>query len=101
DWPRIHATACLEKIGTMHTGSRDACIAALARPLALFEENDETFNAFLIHGLIELKATETASLIKRAFAAKCVDLLVQGDWDDVQATLGLKSHEEVPVDRFN
>jgi hypothetical protein len=101
DWPRIHATACLEKIGTMHPESRDACIAALVRPLTLFEENDETFNAFLMHGLIELKATETAPLIKRAFAAKCVDLLVQGDWDDVQAALGLKSREEVSADRFN
>jgi hypothetical protein len=55
DWSRIHATACLEKIGKMHPESRDECIATLVRPLERCDENDPTLNAFLVYALVELK----------------------------------------------
>ncbi len=100
EWPRIIAMSSLEKIGTMHPDARDECITALTRELGLFDENDPEFNAWIIHDLVELKATEALPIIKRAFAADCVDESIEGDWDEVQVLLGLKSREEVPQRRF-
>jgi hypothetical protein len=42
-----------------------------------------------------LQATEAAPLIEGAFAARRVDPMVMGDWEDVQVELGLLSPEVV------
>ncbi len=101
EWPRIAAMRSLAEIGKMHPEARDECIAALSQQLELFDENDPEMNGFLINDLLDLKAVETASLMKRAFDAGYVDESIVGDWDEVQVALGLKSRAEVPVKRFN
>jgi hypothetical protein len=63
--------------------------------LEYFAANEPDVNGFLILGLVELQATEAAPLIERAFAARSVDLMVMGDWEDVQVELGLLSVEAV------
>jgi hypothetical protein len=98
---RTTASSCLEKIATHYPESRDECVAILTQQLERFAENDEGFNAFLIYSLVNLKALEAAPLMERAFAADRVDLLLMGDWDDVQVELGLKSEEEVREERRN
>jgi Protein of unknown function (DUF1186) len=94
EWARITAASSLEKIAKWHPEAREVCITALTEQLKLFEENEPTFNAFLINDLIELKALEAAPVIKQAFGAGCVDESIQGDWEDVQYELGLKGPEE-------
>ena len=60
-----------------------------------FTENEPEFNAFLILALVKLGAKEAAPLMEQAFAAERVELIVMGDWEDVQVRLGLKTPEEV------
>src|SRR5207302_4241309 len=62
--------------------------------LERFAENEPEVNGFLVLGLVELHATEAASLIERAFAARRVDLTIMGDWVDAQVELGLLPAEE-------
>jgi hypothetical protein len=96
EWVRITAASSMEKIGNRWPEARAECVALLMQQLELFRENEPTLNAFLISYLTDLHATEAAPLMQRAFAANSVDLIVQGDWDDVQVELGLKSPTELP-----
>ena len=95
-WARLAAAEGLVNIGRAHPGSRDQCVAALSGALECFEENDEGFNAFLIHYLARLKAVEAAPLVERAFAAKEVDLSVMGDWEDYQVEAGMLAERITP-----
>ena len=88
-YPLSVATNCLRAIGTEHPDSRDECVQILTDKLAKFQENDPTFNGFLLVDLVKLKAVESAPVIQSAFAADCIDKLILGDWDEVQFHLGL------------
>jgi hypothetical protein len=92
---RISAISSVEKIGTRWPEARPASVALLVEQLEWFAENEPEVNGFLILGLVELHATEAASLMERAFAARSVDPIVLGDWEDVQVELGLQSAQEV------
>ncbi len=96
EWARITAASSIEKIGNRWPEARAECIALLMQQLELFVENDPILNAFLISYLVDLHATEAAPLMKRAFEANSVDLMVIGDWDDVQVELGFISPEQIP-----
>ena len=91
---RITAAQCFTQIAQMHPDARDECVSVLTRQLERFTENDARLNAFLILPLTELKAVEAAPTIEKAFAADQVDLIVMGDWEDVQVELGLKEARE-------
>ncbi len=86
----------MERIGADHPEARDACVAALTRPLEAFPDNGEILNANLIYGLTELRAEEALPLIERAFAAEVVDLALMGDWEDVQIEFGVKAERDTP-----
>ena len=100
-WARVAASASLSKIGTRHPEARTECLAILAGQLEDFGHMDPTLNALVISSLIDLKAVEAASVIRRAFAAKRVDLSVEGDWEDVQISLGLLRERRTPRPRLN
>jgi HEAT repeat protein len=91
----ISAISCVKNIATSWPEARSTCVALLIEQLELFSENEPGVNGFLILALVELQAKEAAPLMERAFAADCVDLIVMGDWEDVQVELGLKSAEEI------
>ena len=91
---RISAIPSVEKIGIRWPEARSASVALLMEQLERFSENEPEINGFLVLGLVELHATEAASLIERAFAARRVDPMVMGDWVDAQVELGLLSAEE-------
>ena len=94
---RIYAIVSVEKIGIHWPEARSACIAFLMEQLALFAVNTPGVNGFLVTSLVELQVIEAAPLIEQAFAATCVDLVVIGDWEDVQVALGLKSAQEAAL----
>jgi len=96
-WACIAAVDSLGAIGKEHPEARDACVAALTGILEDFEDNDRSVNAFIISGLLDLKAVQTAQLMERAFAADAVDLSVVGDWEEVQIAMGWKIARETPV----
>ena len=87
---RIAAPACLEKIARDHPEHRAECIGTLKLQLAFYETNGLTLNAFLIESLADLRATETIDVIRKAFFADCVDLVVLGDFEDVEIIMGLR-----------
>ncbi len=100
-FPRITAIGSLEKIAKQHPDSRDACVAVLTRQLEQYTENDLELNGFLVSSLVELKALESVKVIECAFAAKRVELMFVGDWNQVQVEMGLKSREELPQPKFS
>ena len=79
---------------------RDECVEILTRQLEQFRENEKDLNGSLVYALVALRALESVSVIKRAFAADRVDESVQGDWEDVQIELGLKPLREAPRQPF-
>lgn len=99
-WPRITAAHALERIAAHHPEARAECVAVLTQQLEHFATQDPSFNASLIGFLLDLKAVEAAPLMERAFAAERVDLMVQGDWEDVQIELGLKQERDTPRPRL-
>ena len=93
---RIDAASSLESISQKYPETRDSTIEIIAGELAKFQENNPSFNGFLISELIELQAIEKIDLIEAAFKANRVDLSINGNWDEVQVEFGLKSRDEVP-----
>jgi Protein of unknown function (DUF1186) len=93
---RISASTSLERIAVNYPETRAECVAIISKELEKFTENHPEFNDFLVGTLIDLKAVESAPLIEQAFAADCIATLMNGDWDDVQVDLGLKSADELP-----
>lgn len=95
-YPHIAAAGGLEQIGLTDPSARAACVEALSRSLERFGENDPSLNGFLVGYLVDLQAVEAAPLMERAFVGGDVDLMVVGDWEDVQVELGLKASRETP-----
>jgi hypothetical protein len=101
---RLYAAACaasaLRLMAEKYPEARAECLAAIARRLEHFQENQPDLNAFLISYLASPHALDYAPLMERAFAADAVDESIVGDWDEVQVALGLKRREDVPPKRF-
>lgn len=97
---RISAAQALSEIAMSHAEAREACVAALTRQLEIFGKNDRELNGFLISYLVDMQAVEAAPLMQRVFAARRVDKMVVGDWEDVQVGLGLKPDVERDADFF-
>ena len=93
---RICAPDCLVRIAQDHPAHRKECIEKLERQLELYETNGEVLNSFLIMGLMDLQATEAIDTIRKAFLADCVDLIVQGDIEDVEIEMGLRLERDTP-----
>lgn len=95
-WARVAAEESIHNIGKNFPEARSECIEWLTRTLKQFTENDPILNADVIYALTRLQATETLPLIETAFAADRVDEMVNGDWEDIQIQLGLKTARSKP-----
>ena len=80
EFPRISTANGLCEIGKRHPETRDHIIGVLANQLAKHEPEVYHLNAFLVGYLADLKASESAEVIERAFAAGLVDETVCGEW---------------------
>lgn len=100
-WPRITAATGLKNIARDHPEARAEVVAALVEQLDRHAEEDGDFNAFLLGELLDMKATEAAPAIERAFAAGSVDESISGDWEDAQVELGLLAARVTPSPRFD
>jgi hypothetical protein len=81
---------------------RDDAVELLTHRLAQFETHDAELNAFLVWGLLDLRATEPAAMaaMEAAHAADAVDISLCGDWEDVQVELGLLAERRTPRPRY-
>ncbi|HEX6747319.1 MAG TPA: hypothetical protein VF092_08455 [Longimicrobium sp.] len=93
---RFAAARTIANVALEHPERRDEAVAVLAKQLEDHAHQQPDLNAVLIAELVELEATEAAPVIEAAFAAKAVDLRVQGDWEDVQIALGLLEARVTP-----
>lgn len=100
-YARIVAASVLEKIGIARPEQRDTCIAHLTSTLMFYRHNDETFNAFIISSLVDLQSEESLPLIRKVFAADCAELQVQGDIEDVEISLGVRTGRSTPRPKFS
>ena len=96
-FPRLNAAESLERIGSTIPAAREECVSILTHQLDLFTEQALDFNALLIANLINLKAVESISNIRRAFEEDYVEYTVCGDIEDVEIELGLRSHRSTPA----
>jgi len=101
EWASVTLAHGLVEIGNRHPEQHDACVEVLQTALELYETNSETFNAFLISYLADLKAVEAAPLVEKAYHANVVDLSVLGDFEDFQIQLGLLEERQTPPPRFS
>ena len=97
EWARVAATSALESIVKLHPDSRTDCVARLSAQLARFDEQSQELNASLVLSLVKTRAVEALAEIERAFASGRVDESVNGDWEDAQIELGLKTTREHPA----
>jgi len=95
-WSRVVAAHSLAEIGQRHAHLRADCVATLSRQLEQFADQSNDLNGLLINYLLDLNGVEAAPIIEQAFAANKVDLLMQGDWEDVQIRLGLLDERLTP-----
>ena len=93
-FPRIFAIDSLVKIAEEYPETKQVCTKIFSNQLETYANQHETLNAFLISGLMDLQVMEALPLMEQAFAAHCVDMMVTGDWEDVQIELGLKAERE-------
>ena len=96
EWARTAAAAALGLVAEAHPETRAECVARLRAQLEHDGEQSESLNACLIAPLLDLKAMEALPDIERAFASGRVDESVNGDWEDAQIELGLKTVREHP-----
>jgi hypothetical protein len=95
-WGRIGASEALADIARDFPESRGACVAIQTAQLERFAESDADLNAFLVYGLVRLKAVESAPVIERAYAAGAVAWSLLGDWEEAQIALGLLDKRVTP-----
>jgi len=94
--PRATAADGLAQLAIRHPQMQDAAVGALCDALAKSKEEDKSLNGFIIANLLELKATEAAEVIERAFAADRVEVGVVGNWNMVRQELGVPGLGLVP-----
>jgi hypothetical protein len=93
---RVSAANALEEVGKRHPELRDRSAALLMRQLEEWSAQSEWLNGVLIDYLVELHAAEAAPLMQAAFEAGRADVLIRGDWEDVQVDLGLLTARITP-----
>lgn len=96
DWSRALATRGLAEMGQRYPDTRERCVAAMTSPLERFAQNSPNVNGVLIGSLLDLRAVESAPVMEKAFAADAVDVMVAGDWEDIQIDLGLLDERITP-----
>ena len=96
EWAVAAAARAIQLVAQSFPETRADCVGRLCTQLEKFGEQSEGQNACLIAALLELKAVEAAPAIERAFASGRVDEAVNGDWEDAQIELGLKTKREHP-----
>ena len=102
DFVRSTAVRALRQIADYHPHTRDHVVASLTEFMTAAAANDADLNAGVMVELVELRATEAAEPIERAFAADRIDVGMMGDWDQVRKELGVEGLGlEMPENPYN
>jgi hypothetical protein len=96
EFSRISIPTCLEKMARDHPSHYEECVSVLVNQLGSYKSNGPTLNAYIVAGLTDLKATSAIGAIREAYSADCVDLVVQGDVEEVEIEMGLRLTRDTP-----
>ncbi|MCP4786029.1 MAG: DUF1186 domain-containing protein [Fuerstiella sp.] len=88
-FPRQNAAGGLSEIAKRSPASREQVVGILVEVLGRHEQDHADLNGALVGDLLNLKATEAAEAIERAFEANVIDPTVVGDWGVVRQELGV------------
>ncbi|MFK8184479.1 MAG: hypothetical protein AB8B99_13985 [Phormidesmis sp.] len=88
-WSKAAVAGGLEKIAVYHPGHRDECVELLTEALSRHQQQPPELNGSLVARLLNLKATESVSVIEKAYKEGPMDEMVCGSWARVQIDLGL------------
>ena len=95
-WARAAAARTLAKMGELHPPLRAGCVASLVAQLERSADQSEMLNAYLISHLLDLRAVEALPFMERAFASGRIDEAVNGDLEDAEIALGVKTQRLHP-----
>jgi hypothetical protein len=95
-WVAVNVVEALVRLAERFPEVRPAVVDAAAGQLRWWARQDEVVNTYLVHALMELKAVETADLVKTVCEAGAVDPLFGVDWEDVQVAFGLLPERRTP-----
>ncbi len=96
EYSRGHAASSLREIVQQHPATRAEIVNLLTQQLARHNTKEKIVNGCVLAELLDLKAVEALPVIEKAFAAKCIQEYVAGDWEDVQIEFGLKTKRDHP-----
>jgi hypothetical protein len=97
-YARLAAIRGLAEMSKKFAETRAPALAVLSRQLEAAAGQSPELNAFLVDGLLDLKAVEAAATIESAYAAGLVDEMVCGGWEEVRYELGLGEKPEEDFD---
>ena len=100
EWASATCSSALEKMGLEHPESRADCVKALEEALENYADNEPGVNGSIIASLTDLNASESAPIVKRAFDADLVDLMIMGDYEDYQVEVGLIEKRKTPARNY-
>ncbi|MEO1396476.1 MAG: HEAT repeat domain-containing protein [Cyanobacteria bacterium J06634_5] len=88
-WSKAAAAGGLGKIAACHPGHRDECVGLLTEALSRHPQQPPELNGSLVARLLDLQASESVSVIEKAYKEGPMDEMVCGSWARVQIELGL------------
>jgi hypothetical protein len=105
-WGHARVAESLQEIGSQHPDLRNQVVQIVDIVLDDAESYSTEAVTGAVGALIDLRAIESLSAIRRVYEQNLVDELVYGPWGEVLDMLGLEPEEgdpliEVSLDRFN
>jgi uncharacterized protein len=100
EFARVMAVDGLAEIALARPECRPDVVAALQDYMACPDEPARVLNGLLIGRLIDLGARETIDAIRQLFARHCVDITCNGDLEEVEMLLGLRTERATPKPDF-
>lgn len=94
---RWKAVETLTKMGRQFPELRDEIVATLNNVLENAAEQSPELNGGIIHALMQLSASESLPIIRRAFELNVVDGFIIGDWEDVLRHFGQEPDKDDPL----
>jgi hypothetical protein len=90
-WCKAAAARGLVKVAEFNPDYRDESVKIITMALSRHQNNPPELNGSLVGRLLSLKATESVSVIEKAYKEGPMDEMVCGSWARVQIDLGLAS----------
>jgi hypothetical protein len=100
-WLGARLAETVAKIARAHPAVRESAVETLTRQLRVWADQSGELNAFLVWSLMDLRAVESAAVMREAFEAGAVEESVTGDWEDVQVELGLLPERTTPRPHYD